>query len=223
MKQFLLIMALVLLVALPANSATVTVAWDPNDPTPGGYRVFARPIDGVYDYTSPVWSGPETQTVIEYDDPPLPAIPPAAGLDGAWDKLASTVTLSWSQADGTIDKTIAMVVRAFEGPLESADSNEVTHTTTKTNKPLKWEIFYSMVKGGPYTRFSEVAAEDGPALTEPFTIVPPGEAETVYFVVVSFSGDGGFSDNSPEIGILVDRTLPAPPQNMRKIAVIPVE
>lgn len=38
-------------------AASVTLQWDPNDPTPDGYRVFARTSAGSYDYANPDWEG----------------------------------------------------------------------------------------------------------------------------------------------------------------------
>ena len=57
-----------LLIFLPAVAfaAQVTVAWDPNTPTPDGYRLYQR-LDGQdYDYTEAVWEGTDTTTTI-YD------------------------------------------------------------------------------------------------------------------------------------------------------------
>jgi len=43
----------------------VTLEWDPNIPTPDGYKIFMR-IDGEsYDYDNPVWTGTETSSIIE--------------------------------------------------------------------------------------------------------------------------------------------------------------
>lgn len=94
MKLVLAILA-VLFMAAPTLAADVTLAWDANNPTPDGYRLFMR-VDGQsYDYTNPAWQGPETTCTI-------------ADL-----------------AEGT---TYAFVVRAFDGGLESGDSNEVVWT-----------------------------------------------------------------------------------------------
>lgn len=79
-----------------AKAADVTLAWDPNDPAPEGYRIFSRATDGNYDYASPAWQGSETTGIV-------------SGL--------------------TEGETRAYVVRAYEGALESADSNEVVYTT----------------------------------------------------------------------------------------------
>lgn len=45
-------------------AADVTVAWDPNDPSPEGYRVFMRQSASVYDYTQPAWEGAGTRAII---------------------------------------------------------------------------------------------------------------------------------------------------------------
>jgi len=86
--------AMFLTLATLASAADVTLAWDPNDPTPEGYRIFNRQIDGTYDYTTPAWQGSAT---------------------------TGTVT------DLTEGQQYAFVVRAYDGDLESADSEEVVY------------------------------------------------------------------------------------------------
>ena len=39
--------------------ANVSLQWDANDPTPDGYRVFARETNQSYNYSSPLWQGQE--------------------------------------------------------------------------------------------------------------------------------------------------------------------
>ncbi|WP_372678590.1 fibronectin type III domain-containing protein [Desulfosarcina sp.] len=49
---------LIILMTAPAvTAARVILRWDPNVPSPQGYRVFARKIDQAYDYTRPEWEG----------------------------------------------------------------------------------------------------------------------------------------------------------------------
>jgi hypothetical protein len=50
------------------SAAEVTVAWDANTPSPEGYRVFVRIGASSYDYTSPVWEGPDTSTTLVVPD-----------------------------------------------------------------------------------------------------------------------------------------------------------
>ncbi len=40
-----------------AYAAQITLAWDPNDPTPDGYRLYQRTEGSAYNYSAPVWSG----------------------------------------------------------------------------------------------------------------------------------------------------------------------
>ena len=94
-----LIIISILLTQTIAQAAQVTIAWDPNDPAPDGYRVYARAEGQNYDYTSPVWpqSGDDpTQTTCTIDD----------------------------LVEGT---SYYFVVRAYVGTAESDDSNEVNH------------------------------------------------------------------------------------------------
>ncbi len=38
-------------------AANVSLRWDPNHPTPEGYRVFARKGHQIYNYSQPDWEG----------------------------------------------------------------------------------------------------------------------------------------------------------------------
>lgn len=82
-----------------AYSANVTLRWDANVPAPEGYRVFAREGSGSYDYTTPLRTILTTANMTECT---------LIGLN-----------------EGV---TYHFVVRAFEGDLESADSEEVSYT-----------------------------------------------------------------------------------------------
>jgi len=70
----------------------VSLRWDPNFPTPGGYRVFVRQSGQAYNYAHPIWEG-----------------------------QATTCTLIALEEE----TAYYFVVRAYEGTLESADSEEV--------------------------------------------------------------------------------------------------
>jgi hypothetical protein len=43
----------------------VNLQWDPNDPTPEGYRVFVRTSDQSYNYSQPDWEGNMTACTID--------------------------------------------------------------------------------------------------------------------------------------------------------------
>jgi hypothetical protein len=52
------------------QSAEATLAWDPNDPTPDGYRIYQRTGGQAYDYSQPVWTGSGTTGTVynlDYD------------------------------------------------------------------------------------------------------------------------------------------------------------
>lgn len=50
------------------QTAEVTLAWDPNDPAPDGYRIYQRTEEQSYDYSQPCWTGPgNTGTVYNLD------------------------------------------------------------------------------------------------------------------------------------------------------------
>lgn len=61
------ILLLVSLISLSfgiAQAADVTLRWDPNDPTPDGYRIFVRDEGHQYDYNQPAWEGQATSATI---------------------------------------------------------------------------------------------------------------------------------------------------------------
>ncbi len=82
----------ILLIPTKGHAAQVTMAWDPTDPAPDGYRLYHRLEGQDYDYENCIWSGEE----------------PNATIYGLYD-----------------DTGYYFVVRAFEGDVESSDSNEV--------------------------------------------------------------------------------------------------
>lgn len=61
----LAITILLSLMVTPSATAEMTVklSWDASpSPDVAGYRLFARSYGGTYDYTNPIWEGPEVMT-----------------------------------------------------------------------------------------------------------------------------------------------------------------
>lgn len=50
-----------------AQAESVTLAWDANNPSPDGYRIYQRADGGLYDYTQPVNTEPITGTTYTVD------------------------------------------------------------------------------------------------------------------------------------------------------------
>ena len=46
------------------QTTQVTLAWDPNDPAPKGFRIFQRTESQAYDYAQPVWQGTNTSCTV---------------------------------------------------------------------------------------------------------------------------------------------------------------
>ncbi|WP_372678521.1 dockerin type I domain-containing protein [Desulfosarcina sp.] len=46
------------------QTAEVTLAWDPNDPAPDGYRIYQREEGQAYTYSQPCWTGPGTSGTV---------------------------------------------------------------------------------------------------------------------------------------------------------------
>ncbi|MGD8701156.1 MAG: hypothetical protein PVH26_01880, partial [Desulfosarcina sp.] len=71
---FNLLSLLIVLISLTlpsmARATEVALAWDPNNPSPKGYRLFQRTEGQSYNYTQPVWEGTNTSITVynlEYD------------------------------------------------------------------------------------------------------------------------------------------------------------
>lgn len=118
------------------QTAEVTLAWDPNDPTPEGYRIFQRTEGQAYDYSDPCWTGSDTQGTV--------------------------YNLDWNT-------TYYFVVRAYEGDLESVDSEEVSYYTTSA-ETTTYTITATAVDNGSISPSGSVTvAEDA---DQTFTITP---------------------------------------------------
>ena len=46
------------------QTAEVTLAWDPNDPAPDGYRIYLRTEGQSYAYSQPCGTGPDTSGTV---------------------------------------------------------------------------------------------------------------------------------------------------------------
>lgn len=212
--------------------AEFTIRWDPNDPTPDGYAVYAREDGQTYDYSQPLWEGQETETTIDYLLPPLPDIQPPVNLSAVWNRITGNVTVNWTQPELLINEQLYyLVVRAFLNPttpdgqrLESPDSNEVNVTQANGNTLQRWEVFYAEQSGGPYSSLDTVTDLSQPIITQPITTVPEGEMKTIYFTVVAFGEENTFSQNAQEVSVIVDRRgIPLPPDGVSVEVTVPVQ
>ena len=57
---FVLVVSLSITFSATAFAANITLQWDPNDPAPEGYRVFARQAGQSYNYNNPIWESNQT-------------------------------------------------------------------------------------------------------------------------------------------------------------------
>jgi hypothetical protein len=62
--SFILVPLFLLLTTTAVSAASVSLRWDPNDPAPEGYRVFARKSGQAYNYSQPDWEGAATACTI---------------------------------------------------------------------------------------------------------------------------------------------------------------
>lgn len=47
------------------GDSSVTLAWDPNDPSPEGYRIFMRTEGSIYNYGAFEWEGTTTTATVD--------------------------------------------------------------------------------------------------------------------------------------------------------------
>jgi hypothetical protein len=217
----------------PGKVGKVGLRWDPNDPAPTGYRVFERGEGGTYDYENPRMTEayPNGDILSPMVDVQVKGIitPPNVLTKRYW------------------------IVRAYEGDLESPDSEEVsmefdrtappaatnlaaeysradetislTWDQAETAKVSHWDIFYTETPGQDYAKLDTVQnTGQTPELTAPITIVAAGERKTIYFAIVSFRDLEVFSANSLEVEVDVNRTVLQPPGGVETYTItIPVQ
>lgn len=129
--------ALGMLFASSAFAGEVTLAWDPNDPKPEGYRLYARKEGQSYDYAHPT---------AEVRDQTM-------------------VTITGLPEDGS---TTYFVVRAFEGALQSADSEEVSYTDPNNPAPTLTAALDD--QSGRYASFSGTGSDNQAVTSKTFTL-----------------------------------------------------
>jgi hypothetical protein len=209
--------------AASGDVSSFTVMWDENVPKPEGYKIYSRDNLNSYNYDTPVWTGEIPPATFDFPQP-LPDLPMPTSLAVMWDKTTSTVSLSWDLVDAIPNElTKYMVCRAYEGLIESADSEEVSIVLKKLNPVERWDVFYSETSGGPWVQLSSIPRNQGASLTDPLTVVQKGEKKTLYFTVVAFGEAGSFSPNATEVMVVVDRESLLPPANIKINITIPVE
>jgi len=234
MKSIIIAVFLVLISCVLVVADQLTLAWDPNDPTPDGYKLFQKIGETTYDYLSPVTNDMyqdgiipgdvTTFTTQELQIPDLISPNPVILVEPVWSRTENTITLEWNQPTTNIDLIHYFVVRAFVGEDESGDSNEVSHTVSNAVLVNYWVVYYSETSGGPWTALSTIqnAGQATPTITDPLTVVQSGEIKTIYFTVVSFVDDTLYSQNAQETSVIVDKRIAVPPTNLTKTVVIPV-
>lgn len=131
---------LLLLLPVVSMAGQVTLAWDPNSPSPDGYRVFQRAHGDAYDYNSPVWP-----------------------IDGN-DHTETTCTIRGL----TEGATYYYVVRAYAGSDESGDSNEISYQVPVA-QPQIHTISASSGSNGAISPSGQISVNDGDSQTFDFT------------------------------------------------------
>jgi hypothetical protein len=224
-RIFVFLLAAIIGLAGVGLADEIRLTWDPNEPAPEGYRVFRRSDGAAYDYSQPFWQGPEVMTpMLDLGSPAVPK-PLSVTFEAiTWDKAAKTIFVDWNQPKSEATQVDFFVVRAYEGDLESADSEEVSWTQSVEAVVARWEVFFGESADGPWIPLDAVAAEDSTRITAPFTYVEPGETKEIFFTVVSFGEDGQFSPNATATSVVIDRPgPPAPPSGIKIQLAIPVQ
>lgn len=217
-KLIFVLLAITLLAPLTANAYDykITFAWDANDPTPDGYRVFSRDDGVAYDHSSPNWEGTINQATIDY-----------------------------VCQEGQVCVT-HHVVRAYVGDMESQDSNEVSYTFNgvKPSQPenlsaeydkilkqitftwtqpgqdgiSKWAFFMKDIddQDSTYSEIATVAGDSGAVDTVyQGELDLPEKLNHVEFVAVAFNESGVWSDDSDSVYLEINLLPPVPNNTFR--------
>jgi len=208
------LIVLVLSQSAYAGEVTSTFAWDPNSESYlGGYKLYVSDSSG----TGYVQTGEDIPAGTETAD--------------------FTFT---GEGDEAIKKFF--VVTAFSNhdpPLESDYSNEVwwiynfaPYELTAAIEGLDitfswkqvsiefldhWKLYSTETSGESYVELAtiEYTGQAGPQYSTTETMdVPEGEIKTFYFVLVAFTEEDPYSENSNEVTVVVDRRKPAPVYNV---------
>lgn len=231
-----IVLAAMLVFANIVMADSATLQWDASDPAPDGYLVFQRTDDGQYDYTAPVVpQGQDTAQIaadlnmvvienLNVSEAVQPAVPD--NIFAQWNKAESLISMSWSQPEAVADAvTYYWVVRAFIADEQSPDSNEASHTFTAPSYVDHWKVYYGASDQGPWTELATMDSNGqmDQSISTPITSVPEGQRQTIYFTVVAFNADGGYSPNSTAVEVDVDRRELIAPTGLRVTINIPVE
>lgn len=127
MKRTFLALFLMLFLAVAANAATITFAWDANSPDPTGYALFHRSqvTGATYDYDNAVWptdGAHHTETTATITVP-----------NGYENAFVVRAYVESTALDGTVKRTW------------SDDSNEVLFTSIHTPESPKNLILQSII------------------------------------------------------------------------------
>lgn len=113
------------------QTTEVTMAWDPNDPAPAGYRIFQRSEGHTYDYSQPVWIGAGTSCTVynlDFDTTYYFVVRAFSGIDESSDSNeASFFSPSSSAANHTISATTT-----GDGSISPTDTVTVADGTSQT-------------------------------------------------------------------------------------------
>ena len=224
MKKWLsgiLFFAMIIASPVFAGEVTIGLEWDANVETYlAGYKAYVADIAG----------GPYTEFA-DINEP------------------TTEVEYVYVAPDGVVTTKYFVVTAYRNDPfLESGNSNEVfmvydfapievateflaslagddiifTWKQGDIERVKEWKLFMSEVAGGPYADLAVIIYTGTPgeqySTTESMT-VPAGEMKTFYFVLVTFTPTGVFSDNSLEVSITIDKRELVPVYNL-KIKVI---
>jgi hypothetical protein len=101
----------------------------------------------------------------------------------------------------------------------TTDGDNVDFSWTQADLPRVkyWKLYRSETSGQDFLEIAEIeyTGGDGTFSTTETMSVPDGEKKTYYFVLVSFTEFGVFSQNSVEASVTIDKTQPSPVLNFR--------
>lgn len=196
-----------------AGEEEIGLEWDPNvEPNIGGYGAYVGDVAGgpytkfadILHPTVEVWytfqapDGVITRKYFVVDahntDTPTP-LRSEYSNEVFWD-------YDWAPIETAIELNATVLNDVITFTWKQGDIDRVK----------EWKLYSGETQGGDYTLLASIPYSGTPGdtyTTSEEVTVNEGEIKTFYFVLVTFTPNGVFSENSAEASVVIDKRIPA--------------